>query len=132
MAEHDQDQRTLTAKQEAFLTAYLACSNITVAAKTAGMADKTARRLIKTEAFQEAYNQAKSNLFSQALDGLRDHVDKAIETLVRHMDAEDTPAGTQLRAAQIYLEQAINIHKMSELEEKYAELEQFVRLQQGR
>lgn len=129
MTENDQDQQDLSAKQEAFLTAYLACGNITVAAKTAGMADKTARRLVKTDAFLKAYNQTRRDLFNQALDGLREHVDTAIKTLVRHMDAEETPAGSQIRAAQIYLEQAINIHKMSELEAKYAELEQLVKAQ---
>jgi phage terminase small subunit len=128
MAENDQDQQ-LNAKQEAFLTAYLASSNITIAAKTSGMADKTARRLVKQPAFQAAYHQAKRELFNQALDGLREHVDKAIKTLARHMDAEETPPGAQIRAAQIYLEQAIQVHKMSELEEKYAELEQLVKAQ---
>lgn len=127
MAESDQDQ--LTTKQEAFLTAYLACSNITVAARTSGMADKTARRLVKNEAFQVAYDQARRELFNQALDGLREHVDKAIKTLARHMDAEETPASSQIRAAQIYLEQAIQVHKMSELEAKYNELEQLVKAQ---
>jgi phage terminase small subunit len=129
MAGNDRNQ--LTSKQEAFLAAYLACSNITVAARTCGMAEKTARRLVKQSDFQEAYRAAKRELFNQALDGLREHVDKAINTLVRHMSAEETPAGAQIRAAQIYLEQAINVHKMSELEEKYAELERLVK-DQGR
>lgn len=128
MTGNDQDQQ-LNAKQEAFLAAYLACSNIAVAAKTAGIGDKTARRLVKLPTFQEAYRLARRDLFNQALDGLREHVDKAIRTLARHMDAEETPPGAQIRAAQIYLEQAINIHKMSELEEKYAELEQLVKAQ---
>jgi|SRR5215472_13974997 len=130
MSENDKDQQ-LNAKQEAFLVAYLACSNITVAAKTAGMADITARRLVKLPAFQDAYKAAKSELFNQALDGLREHVEKAIKTFARHMDAEETPPAAQIRAAQIVLEQAINVHKMSELEAKYAELEQLVK-QQGR
>jgi len=131
MTENDQDQRGLTTKQEAFLTAYLACSNITVAAKTAGIADKTARRLVKLPAFQAALKEAQRDLFNNALQGLREHVDTAIKTLVRHMSAEETPPGNQIRAAQIYLEQAIQVHKMGELEEKYNELEQLVK-QQGR
>lgn len=129
MTEIDQDQQELNPKQEAFLTAYLASNNITIAAKTAGMADKTARRLVKTSAFQDAYNTTRRELFNQALDGLREHVDKAIRTLARHMDGDETPPAAQIRAAQIYLEQAIQIHKMSELEAKYNELEQLVKAQ---
>lgn len=129
MTENDQDQRGLSAKQEAFLTAYLVSSNITIAAKTSGMSDKTARRLVKLPAFQGALKEAQRELFNDALQGLRAHVDTAIKTLVRHMSAEDTPAGSQIRAAQIYLEQAIAVHKMTELEEKYAELEQLVKAQ---
>ena len=124
MTENDQDQRPLTAKEETFLTAYLESNNITTSAIVANMADKTARRLVKLPAFQEAYRAAQSELFNQALDGLRDHVDKAIATLTRHMDAEETPPAAQIRAAQIYLEQAIANHKMTDLEAKYLELEQ--------
>lgn len=131
MSQNDRDQQGLNAKQEAFLTAYLACSNITVAAKTAGMADITARRLVKQPAFQAALKTAQRELFNDALQGLREHVETAIKTLVRHMTSEETPPNVQVRSAQIYLEQAINIHKMSELEEKYTELEQLVK-QQGR
>lgn len=132
MSENDRDQQKLTAKQEAFLTAYLACSNITVAAKTSGMAEITARRLVKLPEFQTALKAAQRELFNDALQGLREHVDTAIKTLVRHMSAEDTPPGPQIRAAQIYLEQAIQVHKMTELEEKYAELERLVKDQGGR
>lgn len=126
MTKNDQDQSALTAKQEAFLTAYLACSNITIAAQSAGMADKTARRLVKQPAFQKVYQTAKRDIFNHALEGLCAHVDTAIQTLIRHMTNEETPPGTQIRAAQIYLDQALNVHKMSELEEKYAELERLV------
>lgn len=128
MADSDQE-KPLSSKQEALITALLATSNITVAARTAGVPDKTARRWVKLPAFQEAYRAAQRELFNDALQGLRAHVDTAIQTLVRHMSAEETPPGAQIRAAQIYLEQAIQVHKMSELEEKYAELEQLVKAQ---
>ena len=130
MHENDQDQQGLNAKQEAFLTAYLASNNITTSAQQTGIADKTARRLVKLPAFQEAYQAARKELFNHALDGLMLYVDTAIDTLKRHMTNDETPPAAQIRAAQIYLDQAIQIHKMSDLEAKYLELEQLVKQQE--
>src|SRR5438067_2162002 len=129
MSDNDQttEETALTPKQELLITALLTPLSIVTAAKAAGIAEKTARRWLKLPHFQAAYQAAQKSLFNQALTGLMQKVDKAIETLDRNMDSKETPASTQVRAAQIMLEQAINVHKMSELEAKYAELEQLVK-----
>lgn len=131
MSENDQTTE-LTPKQERLIEALLAGHNITLAAKVAGVADKTARRWLKLAHFQAAYKAAQKQIFDQALAGLMLKVDKAIACLDRNMDGEEVPASTQVRAAQIVIEQAVANYKMSELEAKYAELEQLVKLQSGK
>lgn len=118
---------SLTAKQEQLIALLVAGVAIVTAAKNVGIGEATAHRWLKLSRFQAAYKQAQHDLFSEALQGLREKVGKAIDTLDRHMDSDETPAGSQIRAAQIVLEQAIAIHKVTELEQKIAELERMLK-----
>ncbi len=117
----------LTSKQEELIAAMLETPKIAQAALKAGIPHQTARRWVKLPAFQDAYKAAQRDLFDRALNGLMLKVDKAIETIGQVMDDLEAPANARLRAAQIILEQAIQVHKMSELEAKYVELEQFIK-----
>lgn len=127
MTENDQATEQLTSTQELLISCLVSGLNITAAAKAAGIGDKTARRWLKLPHFQRAYKDAQRSLFDQALTGLMLKVDKAIATLDRNM-TEASPY-TQVSAAKIVLEQAIAVHKMSELEQKVAQLEELLRVQ---
>jgi phage terminase small subunit len=122
MAGNDQAEQ-LTPKMEELIAALLSGLNITAAAKASGVAEKTARRWLKLPHFQKAYQAEQQSLFNERLAALRLGVSKCLATLARNM-GEDAPPATQVRAAQIWLEAALDIHKMSELEAKIAELEQ--------
>ncbi len=117
------EQESLTINQEKFIEALLAGAQLTVAASSSHISYRTAQRWWKLPHVQAAYKAAQRQLFDQALTGLMQKVDKAIETLDRNMTGEEVSASTQVRAAQIVLEQAIAVHKMSELEARLAELE---------
>src|SRR2546429_1506803 len=105
MAENDQNPEDLTPKQDQLIELLLAGVNVSAAARQLKIGDKTARRWLKLPHFQAAYKAAQRALFDQALTGLMNKVDKAIGTLDRNMDADiNTPASTQVRAAQILLE----------------------------
>lgn len=125
------NDQALSAKQEMLIAVLIAGNNITIAAKVAGIGDKTARRWLKLPHFQQAYKAAQKQVFETALAALLLKVEKAVDTLDRNMDSELTPAATQVRAAQIVIEQATNIHKMNELEQKIAELEKLVTQPRG-
>src|SRR6266700_2902106 len=119
----------LTPKQEQLIAILLSGVNIVAAAANIGIAEKTAHRWLKLPAFKHAYRTAQHDLFRDSLQALQSKIDKAIDTLDRHMDADETPASSQIRAAQIVLDQALAIDKMSELEtieEKLAMLEQHI------
>ena len=117
------EQESLTINQEKFIEAHLAGAQLTVAAETAHISYRTAQRWWKLPHVQAAYKAAQRQLFDQALTGLMQKVDKAIETLDRNMTGEEASASTQVRAAQIVLEQAISVYKMGDLEARLAELE---------
>lgn len=113
---------TLSAKQVQFLSALLSSANTRDAARKVGISDRTAWRWLKDALFQAELARAKQEAFDESLDLLKSGVRAAIATLARNMK-EDQPPGVQVRAAQIWLEQAVQLHKMSEIEAHFAELE---------
>jgi phage terminase small subunit len=122
----------LTSKQATFVEALLAGANLTVAATTAGINRSTAARWQKLEVVSDALRRGQQALFEAALDELRRLVPQALETLKKHIEFDVEPtAATQLSAAKSLVEQAINIHKLGELEEQLADLRAQVE-QQGR
>lgn len=116
----------ITRKQETFLLAYLSLPTIQAASETAGVSHDTAQRWLKLPQVQARYQELKQEYVDASLTSLLRHTDTAIETLARHMTDSETPAAQQIRAAQLLLEQVIDLHKMSELEQKIARLEQLV------
>jgi hypothetical protein len=122
----------LTPKQEQLIALLVAGIAIVTAARNIGIGEKTAHRWLKLPHFLAAYKAAQKALFDQALTGLMLKVDKAIDCLDRNMSGDDVPAATQVRAAQLILEQSIAVHKMSELEAKVEALESYIKQQPGR
>jgi len=126
MTRNDQTEEKLTPKQEDFITSLLTQPSIAAAAREIDLPDKTARRWLKLDHFQQAYQQAKQDRFTNALDMLQSGIGTAMETLHKHMTSDETPPAVQLRAAQLWLEQAIKSHEMNEMEQKIAALEEIV------
>lgn len=126
MIGNDQDEKKLTAKQDAFIVALLSKPSLVAAARSIDVPEVTARRWFKLDHFQKAYRDAQQERFTDALSLLQTGVSVAIKALHKHMTNKDTPPAVQVRAAQIWLDQAISLHKMSELEQKIADLEEIV------
>lgn len=112
----------LSPKQEMLITALLSLPTIEAASLAAGITSKTARLWMKQPHFQEAYKVAKEAVFTEALDELRDGVSLAIAALKRNLTALEP--SVQVRAAHIWLTQAIETHKLSDLEARIIELEE--------
>lgn len=126
------NDQALSPKQEMLIAELIAGNNITIAARLADVGDKTARRWLKLPHFQQAYKAAQKQVFETALAALLLKVEKAVDTLDRNMDSVEAPAAAQIRAAQIVLEQANNVHKMREMEERLGALENLVTQPRGR
>lgn len=125
--DQDTPETSLTARQETFITALLSAPSIIEATRIAGIGEKTGRRWLQLPHVQAAYQAAQREVFDSSLTTLKLAVHDAVSTLSKLMKDEETPATSRIRAAQIILEQSIELHKMSELEQKIAELEQLVK-----
>jgi hypothetical protein len=113
----------LSTKQQTFVLALLSARNLRDAARLASIGERTAYRWMELEAVKTAYVAAQQDVFNAGLLTLKLAIDKAVKTLERHLEAEETPPGAQIRAAQIIIEQSIELHKLAELEAKIADLE---------
>jgi transposase-like protein len=116
----------VTPKQRMLITAMLSGKSIVDAAKEAGIAAKTAHQWLKLAQVQAAYRDAQHALFDDAIRLFMTDMNDARITLRTLMKDIETPAATRVRAAQLIIEQSINLNKMSELEQKLAELEEIV------
>lgn len=122
----------LSVKQARFLQARLAGHNVIAAANIAGISETQAHRWLKQEVFKEAYKQASDELFESALGELKVSMNEAIDGLLKHIRADVEPtAASQMAAIRTWIESGINIHKMAELEEKIAALEQLLKEPRG-
>lgn len=121
-----EEQKT-TPKQDLFIQALLAGNPIVIAASAAKCNEKTAHAWLKLPHVQKAYRDAQHQVFSEAVNQLMLDTGDARSTLKEIMKDTGNPAGVRVRAAQIILEQSIQIHKMEELEQKIAELEELVK-----
>jgi hypothetical protein len=122
MAAHDSPGE-LSPKQYALLAAILTGKSTEAAAKSVLISPRTAYRWVKLPAFKVALAQGQQALFEENLGTLKQGVRGALTALARNM-GENKPAGVQVRSAQIWLEQAIAIYKMNDLEARLEELEE--------
>jgi phage terminase small subunit len=115
----------LTRKQELFLLNYVSLPTMTSACRAAGISDDTGWRWLKLPQVKAAYQEMKQAHFDETLAALIVLARSAITTLGRNMK-EDAPPGVQVRAAQLILENAIELHKISTLEAQIEELKQLI------
>jgi len=121
-----EQENELTQKQEMLITALLTLPTIEAASKAVGISDRTARRWFQLPHFQAAYKAAKQIAFDDSLSELRDGVKEAISALRRNLTALE-PA-VQVRAAHIWLQLALETHKMQEIDARLSELEEMVKV----
>lgn len=126
MAKDDSEQ--LTPKQEALIAALLAGQSITSAAKAVGVHERTARRWVTLPHFKADYREAQARVFDEHIDKLVVGVPAVLAAMLKHIRADVEPtAATQIRSAQVWLEQAVAQRKMAELELKILELEELIK-----
>jgi hypothetical protein len=124
-----QSEHQLTSKQRLLIAALVSGSSILDAAKAVGISEKTAHAWRKQPAFlaayQEARKQADHEIWQNAMQHLKNSVPKALEVLARHAGAEDVEvtASTQLRAAVVLIERAIELNEIEEIKQRLDAIE---------
>ncbi len=122
-----QEQTPLTARQEAFIAALLTSPSVLAASKKAKIGEATAYRWLKEPHIQEAYQAAQQEVYQEGISALKGAARLAVNTLVSCLQCEETPVHVKVRAADIVLKQAIELHSIQELEARIAELEALVK-----
>jgi phage terminase small subunit len=123
MAANDSVRKELSSKQAKYVDALLAGMTVASAAKTAGISPRTAARWKKDSLILAELQARRKALFNETLDAFRAGMPVAMTLVLETIKEKQAARSVRLRAAQIWMEHAITIHKTAELEEKIAELE---------
>lgn len=111
----------LSARQARAVVALLTASSLTVAAKQAGVGERTLRRWLKDATFRTAYRETSQRFLQEATGRLRAAAGEAVDTL-RHALRDERPAN-RIRAATVLLDVAVKV-EVNELAERVAALEE--------
>ncbi len=126
MAANGSANKDISSKQAKFVDALLVGSTVGVAARTAGISPRTAARWKKEPALLAELASRRKQQFNETLDAFRAGMPAAIALVLETIRDKETPRSIRLRAAQIWIENSIAIHKTEELEARIVELEEMV------
>jgi hypothetical protein len=120
----------LTRKQEEAIAALLRHSRLDEAAKAVGVAPVTLWRWLQDENFRQAYEAARKQVLSRAIESLQAASEGAVATLVELKD-KATKESVRLNAAKALLDLAFNTAALLEIEERLERLEELVERGRG-
>jgi hypothetical protein len=112
----------MTAKQQKAIEALLAAPSIRQAAAATGLGEKSIRRWLRLPEFAHAYEQARYQVFSDALTDLRSATQDAVEAL-RTAVKQETGA-LRIKAATAVVRLSIQSAETLQLEARLERLEQ--------
>lgn len=121
------DSQELTTSQLKFVHAMLENNTIREAAQHAKISERTAYRYLNTPLVKDAIDTARTEIFETSMSEMKHAVKQAVRTLKRHLNNDETPPNAQIRAAQIIIEQTIELQKISTLEKQIADIEAKIR-----
>ena len=116
------NDETLTAKQEAFLSALLVAPTVTEAARVANVAETTARRWLGQPHIHRAWLDRRREVVDQAMTGVQLATRAAVATLLECLKSK-YPAGVRVRAATALLDTALRSVEIGDLAARIEELE---------
>ncbi len=113
----------LDRKQQEAIAALITHSSIVAAAKACDLGESTLRRWLQTEAFQQAYTQARQQILTTAISGLFEVSHLAVHTLRDLLTDKQEPAFVRLAAARTALQLGFKGAEWITLEQRVASLE---------
>jgi hypothetical protein len=113
----------LPQKQTKAIVSLLNCRTVSEAATQAGVNESTVWRWMREESFQDALQEAKQRIVTQAIQ-LQQVTGEAVGTLRGIMADGEAPASARVTAAKAVLDMAVKAIKMEDLEARLMNLEQ--------
>ncbi len=123
MSGNDRYEELLTPKQQRFIEFFLAGHSIISCATVVGIAEKTAHRWLKLPHVQSAIKAAQHQVFDETLSSLMTDLSIARDALIAIIQNEESPCACRVSAAKTIFDKAIEVHKISAIEARLAELE---------
>ena len=114
----------LPQKQTKAIVSLLNCRTVSEAATQAGVNESTVWRWMREESFQDALQEAKQRIVTQAIIQLQQATGEAVGTLRGIMADGEAPASARVTAAKAVLDMAVKAIKMEDLEARLMNLEQ--------
>lgn len=115
MAENGTSGLPLSSKQEKFIDCLLVGTTLLTAAKTSGISERTAARWRKDTRIVDELTARRKAHFAETLDAFREGLPTAIKLVRDTIEDTETPRAIRLRAAQIWIENAIQLHTLEEV-----------------
>src|SRR6266851_6399865 len=127
----DEDRMTghgekISRQQEALIACLLTTPTVKRAAKAAGIAEATAGRWLKLEAFKTAYAEARRQALQEVIALLQQTMLGAVAVLQTKMLAKDSPPWLQVQCARDILTLGLRSWELYDQEERMATLEKMV------
>lgn len=114
----------MTPTKEKALAALLTCKTRHDAAMTAGITEKTLRTWLDADKeFRQRYNQACSDIFSDATRQAQQGLETAITVFRTVMENEDETTRNRLQAARYMADYALRLTEANDILERLNELE---------
>ncbi len=126
MAQNGSVPKELSSKQSKFVDALLVGASVVVAAKTAGISPRTAARWRKDRVLLAEFQSRRREQFNETLDAFRAGLPTAMALVLDTMKDKECHRAIRLRAAQIWIEHALAVRKIEDLEARIASLEERV------
>jgi len=124
MAHNGTASKDLSSKQSTFVDALLVGATVAVAAKTAGISPRTAARWRKDRVLLAVFQTRRKEQFNETLDAFRAGLPTAMALVLDTMKDKECHRAIRLRAAQIWIEHALAVRKIEDLEARIAALEE--------
>jgi hypothetical protein len=114
-------------RQEAAIASLLAQPNLTAAASSCGISERTLRRWLTNKAFASRYEKERGKLFIGIVDLLKSECACAVQVLVAIANDGKSPAASRVSAASRIIELTLKTGEMQILEKRIAELEELAK-----
>ncbi len=124
MAVNGSANKDISSKQAKFVDALLVGSTVIIAAKTAGISPRTAARWKKDRVLLAEVQNRRREQFNETLDAFRSGLPTAMALVLETMKDKECGRAIRLRAAQIWIEHALQVRKIEDLEARLAALEE--------
>ena len=114
-------------RQEAAIAALLAQPNLTAAASSCGISERTLRRWMTNKVFASRYEKERGKLFIGIVDLLKSECSGAVQVLVAIANDGKSPAASRVSAASRIIELTLKTGEMQTIEKRVAELEELAK-----